>query len=352
MRIRLAVPDSLVGPELVGPALESVTRVNQALLRAGLVPRFSTLLRRRAVRWKPEPRGHGEHFDSADAVTARGWGDCDDLSPYWAAELRESGADPSARVTIKRTGPGRWHAVVRRGDGSIDDPSAAAGMPHGIDGLGAGVRLAHDHPLRAGATVVDVAEWPGSGWLARADLPVSDYVTMAHYALASEPRTAIAEAALSGACHAVVNGLDDDAATLGAVASVAAGWPVPDAAQQWGAEVGSIFDAISKGLTSLVKLPGKAIETAVTTPLKAAQGLMSAVPALAQGVMSAVPALAQGAMSAVPALAQGAMSAVPALRSVLATGLPLAQQLLPMLAPGLGPAGLALPVLQTLLRGM
>ena len=331
MRVRLAIPDSLVGPGTIGPALESVTRLNQVLLREGLVPRLSTLLRRRRVRWKPEPPGHGEHFDAADTVASRGWGDCDDLAPYWAAELRESGIDPGARVTIKRTGPHRWHAVVRRSDGAIDDPSAAAGMPSAVDGIA----LEHDRPLRAGAPMVDIAQWPGWGWLARADLPAGEYASLAHYAIAPDPRSAIAEAALSGACHGVCLGVDDDAATLGAVASVAAGWSPRDAADQWDTEVGSIFSSLAKGLTSLV-----------SAPVKAAQGVVSAVPGLAQGVMSAVPGL-----SAIPALTRGLMSAVPGLQSVMAAGLPVAQQLLPMLSPALGPAALSLPVLQALFRG-
>jgi hypothetical protein len=331
MRIRLAIPDSLVGAETVSPVLESVTRLNQALLRQGLVPRLSTLLKRRKVQWKPEPRGHGEHFDAADTVAARGWGDCDDLAPYWAAELRETGADPDAKVTIKRTGQHRWHAVVRRSDGSVDDPSAAAGMPSSVDG----VSLEHDRPLRAGAPAVDVARWPGWGWLARADLPLGDYVSLAHYAVAQDPRTAAAEAAVAGACSGVCHGLDDSAAVLGSIASVAAGWPAQAAADRWDVEVGSILSSIAKGLASAVTAPVNAAESAVSIPWHAAQGVMQAVPGL----------------SAIPAMAQGVMQAAPGLQSVMAAGLPLAQQLLPVLSPALGPAGLSLPVLQALFRG-
>jgi hypothetical protein len=328
MRIRVAIPDSLVGPSTIGPTLESVTRLNQALLRQGLVPRLSTLLRRRKVRWAPEPRGHGEHFDAADTVVARGWGDCDDLAPFWAAELRETGVDPHARVTIKRTGPHRWHAIVRRSDGSVDDPSAAAGMPSSVDG----VAIAHDRPLRAGAPVVDVANWPGWGWLARADLPLGDYLSLAHYAVAPDPRTAAAEAALSGACHGACHGIDD-AAVLGAVASHVAGWPAEAAADNWGVEVGSLFGSIAKGLASVVTAPVRAVQSAASIPSHAADSIMQTVPGL----------------SAIPAMAQGVMQAVPGLQSVMAAGLPLAQQLLPLLSPGLGPAGLSLPVLQAIL---
>jgi hypothetical protein len=331
MRVRVAIPDSLVGPATIGPTLESVTRLNQAFLREGLVPRLSTLLRRRKVRWAPEPRGHGEHFDAADTVVARGWGDCDDLAPYWAAELRETGADPHARVTIKRTGPHRWHAVVRRSDGSIDDPSAAAGMPSSVDGIA----LEHDRPMRAGAAAVDVAQWPAWGWLARADLPIGDYMSLAHYAVAPDPRTAAAEAALAGACHGACHGIDDAAAVLGGVAAHVAGWPVEEAADRWGTEVGSLFSSIARGLSSVVRAPVRAVQSATSIPLHAAESIMQTVPGLA----------------AIPALAHDVMHAVPGLESVVSTGLPVVQQLLPLLSPALGPAGLSLPVLQALLRG-
>jgi hypothetical protein len=48
-------------------------------------------------------------------------GDCEDLAAYRAAELRMEG-EP-ATVAIIRTRRGSFHAVVRRGDGSIEDPS-------------------------------------------------------------------------------------------------------------------------------------------------------------------------------------------------------------------------------------
>jgi len=325
MRIRLAIPDSLVGAATVSPVLESVTKLNQALLRQGLVPRLSTLIRRGKVRWKPEPRGHGEHFDSADTVTARGWGDCDDLAPYWAAELRETGVDPAAKVTIKRTGAHRWHAIVRRSDGSIDDPSAAAGMPSSVEG----VVFEHDRPLRAGAPVVNVAQWPGWGWLARADLPLGDYVSLSHYAAAPEPKTAAAEAAVAGACSGVCHGLNDSAAVLGSVASVVAGSSPEEAADRWGVEIGSIFDTIAKGVSSVVTAPARAVQATASMP----QALMQSVPGL----------------SAIPAVAHEVVQSVPGLQSVMATGLPLAQQLLPLLSPAMGPAGLSLPVLQAIL---
>lgn len=57
-----------------------------------------------------------------------GWGDCEGLSCWRTAELRVSGADPDARVMVYRTGPRKWHAVVGRGDGWVEDPSIVCGM--------------------------------------------------------------------------------------------------------------------------------------------------------------------------------------------------------------------------------
>lgn len=63
--------------------------------------------------------------------------DCDDLAPWRAAELilgRHAPRDPKARaVAIPSPGIG-WHVIVRRGDGSIEDPSKVLGMGKGKKG--------------------------------------------------------------------------------------------------------------------------------------------------------------------------------------------------------------------------
>jgi hypothetical protein len=54
--------------------------------------------------------------------------DCDDLGPWRAAECRVRLGDRRARA-YPITSPGiGWHILVRRGDGTIEDPSRRLGM--------------------------------------------------------------------------------------------------------------------------------------------------------------------------------------------------------------------------------
>lgn len=128
MRIRLGVPRDANEDEkeaILNAALESVTRADESLLARGLPTAREAIAR--GVRWRAEPPGD-EHFDLASTVLKRGWGDCDDLAPYHAASLRITGEDPEAYAFVRRSGPNRWHAVVQRSSGDIEDPSKAAGM--------------------------------------------------------------------------------------------------------------------------------------------------------------------------------------------------------------------------------
>jgi hypothetical protein len=133
MDLRIAVPEEHVAKDVLNAGLEAVTRVNQRLLQNGQVPPFRDAGPGSAVRWQPEPPG-AERFDHAAKVLQRGWGDCDDLAPWHAASLRMTGEDPWARAIVVKSGPNRWHALVRRSDRRIDDPSAEAGMPHAVVG--------------------------------------------------------------------------------------------------------------------------------------------------------------------------------------------------------------------------
>ena len=134
MELRIAVPEAHVSEAVLNPALETVTRVNERLLRDGKIPTFDEGLKL-GVRWQPEPEGQPESFDHAGVVmSGPRWGakhpvaDCDDLAPWAAASMRASGEDPGARAVVRRSGPGLWHAYVKRSDGSSRDPSEEAGM--------------------------------------------------------------------------------------------------------------------------------------------------------------------------------------------------------------------------------
>jgi hypothetical protein len=177
MRVKLGVPEELDDKErayALDAALEASTRSIVPLVRRGVVPTAAAAIKRHGVRWRPEPPGD-EHFDLPQDVLARKWGDCDDLAPYHAASLRASGADPGARAFVKKSGPNRWHAVVRRTDGSVEDPSLAAGMGRGVNGhqvYGANAPIWKPmFPER-----MSVAMYPMvSGALVRVDVPDTEF---------------------------------------------------------------------------------------------------------------------------------------------------------------------------------
>ena len=81
------------------------------------------------VRYQAEPPLRGEErWLTIPEVIRQGTGDCDDLACWRAAELVASQLDEDARPEIVRAGPHVWHVIVRRGDGSSEDPSAVLGM--------------------------------------------------------------------------------------------------------------------------------------------------------------------------------------------------------------------------------
>lgn len=176
MRLRLGVPPQLGADEkqaVLDAALESVTRANEGLIRRGL-PTFSEAGPGKRFRWRPEPPGD-EHFDLGSTVLRRGWGDCDDLAPWHAASLRATGEDRDARAVVVPSSsgvPGRWHAVVERSNGSIDDPSLAAGMGSRVSG-DEGSLPPFWHAMRPDrlALATYPLSYPGQGHAARIDVP-------------------------------------------------------------------------------------------------------------------------------------------------------------------------------------
>lgn len=165
MRIRLAVPDAQVSPEVLNAALEAVTRTNEGLIASGAAPPFDEALRK-GVKWRPEPPGD-EHFDHARTVIARKHGDCDDLAPYAAATHRLHGTDPGARAIVVPVPhkPGNWHAVVEHSDGTLSDPSADAGMHDWRQPVQPRLRGNRNAPH------VSTAQVSGGAYVARCDVP-------------------------------------------------------------------------------------------------------------------------------------------------------------------------------------
>ena len=76
----------------------------------------------------PNVPGACERFLSPLDVLREGkLGDCDDLAPWRAAERILAGDTKARAISIRAPGVG-YHAIVRRGDGSIEDPSKRLGM--------------------------------------------------------------------------------------------------------------------------------------------------------------------------------------------------------------------------------
>ncbi len=152
MRIVTTINPQLTDPDQVADVaryfLRGVILANRLLIRSGVIP----ALYNSGVRYRPEPWGPGvEEFADALTVLRRGWGDCDDLSPWRTAELQEQGdAKADSKISWKtrckncgakvnnkdapcpRCGSRRFnrvfHVVTRRGDGRVEDPSQYLGM--------------------------------------------------------------------------------------------------------------------------------------------------------------------------------------------------------------------------------
>lgn len=283
MRINVAIPEPHVTAPVLNAALEGVTRLNQALLKKRQIPPFASVIDR--VRWKPEPPG-AEHFDHAGIVLGRGWGDCDDLAPWHAASLRATGKDRGARAIVKRSGPDKWHAVVRRSDGEIEDPSTAAGMPG--RGMGtrpvlplmpraSGINGAFDvmRPHLALRPVYDSQGQP-EAWQARADLPwhYTPGKSPGDIALASLHASPVSDQAIVGACNGAIQYAaanrgalrGHDVQRIAAIRDACDGcsWEElaamygPEHATAAGAVVGSFFGSLKKFVKKAAKPLSKA----------------------------------------------------------------------------------------------
>lgn len=245
MRIRLAIPDRLVTPEALEAALEATSLANEQAIIRGEVPLLTEAIKK-GVRWKPEPFQDGEHFDLAHQVTARKWGDCDDLAPWLTGELRATGADPGAVSRVYKSGPDRWHVVTQTSDGQILDPSKWAGMGKKSAPSVSGVHAVTAAPFaRIGEGALCCVPHKGLYW-SRVDLPFP--AAVGHIASHSRARTpeeslyrAIAGAIACG--EEIDSDLCDRARMMGAML-------LTDLDSIDGDEVGSFFGKLIKKAAS------------------------------------------------------------------------------------------------------
>lgn len=92
------------------------------------------LLYKSGVQYRPEPNaGKYEEFASVRECLSRGWGDCDDLAAWRAAEIRVRERRPANILVYWRKNPQNgqtiWHVQVKRPDtGECEDPSRLLGM--------------------------------------------------------------------------------------------------------------------------------------------------------------------------------------------------------------------------------
>jgi hypothetical protein len=111
--------------------LRALFAINVGQIRHRMVPP----LYESGVRYAREPRGVEEWNDAVTCFVRwklrRVGSDCEDLACWRAAELVALELDPGARPMLRDVRPGLKHAVVLRGDGSIEDPSRRLGMGGG-----------------------------------------------------------------------------------------------------------------------------------------------------------------------------------------------------------------------------
>jgi len=95
---------------------------NLVQMRAANFP----LIYKSGIRYRREEPGH-ERWQTARALLASQHGDCEDLAAYHLGWLWSRG-EKTARPLVKDIRPGLKHALVRRADGRIEDPSVRLGM--------------------------------------------------------------------------------------------------------------------------------------------------------------------------------------------------------------------------------
>jgi len=107
--------------------LRTLMAIDVLILRAN--PTFP-LLYQSGVRYEEEPVGQ-EDWQDAPTTLRMGFGDCEDLACWRAAELRvRYGIDawPTFTYKVRNNGAYLYHITVRHPDGQSEDPSRQLGM--------------------------------------------------------------------------------------------------------------------------------------------------------------------------------------------------------------------------------
>ena len=124
LSVGLGIPAS---PGTYTAAIEGQTGVYQVLMRRNpsLPPLYGS-----GVKWEIREGDPKEtQWRTPEDIVTSGWADCQELASYRTAELRNSGMDPNAKAWVYPTGENKYHAVVARGNGLVEDPSVMLGMP-------------------------------------------------------------------------------------------------------------------------------------------------------------------------------------------------------------------------------
>jgi hypothetical protein len=124
-RLEMELP---VSPSTLTAALEGLVATNAVMMcRCAELGGHWPPLYEAGIRYVADPPGgRSQKWPNAAQVLLAGQADCKGLAAWRAAELRMEG-EP-AQAYAYESGPQRYHAVVRRGDGSTEDPSAILGM--------------------------------------------------------------------------------------------------------------------------------------------------------------------------------------------------------------------------------
>jgi len=109
-------------------------------------------------------RDADERWQLPAETAARGRGDCEDLASWRVAELRRAG-ERDARVIVKRTSPTVLHAMVRRANGRIEDPSRRLGMARPDGRIGEPI-------MQTGKITWKMRRTPDGEWQGEATVPL------------------------------------------------------------------------------------------------------------------------------------------------------------------------------------